>query len=426
VGRVTARFRTIPQLLRRTWVLVLLCSAALAGSVLAWHGVRQEREFRRLIALGDVSLSRDQTSLAIEAFSGAVALKPDSMVGYLKRGDTYRRRSDFAAALRDLRQAAAIDPMAPRPLELLGDVSAAMGQFERAAEEYRRFIGLDDRSPRVLYKLALAFYRNNQCAAAFEPLRQALAINERLAEAHYLVGLCLREQHRDHEAVAALRRAVGLNAGLAEARTELAEIYAATGRHHDAMEQLEAMAASDPSRPGRLADVALAYARLGRTETAVLTLGRAAERYPNDPAISAALGRIWLEAAAARNDRATLQKAFDVLQPAASRDSASGEALALYGRALFLSGDSAAAEQTLTKAGERLPVDPATFLYLAAAAERSGHADIARTAVARYAVLVPPAGREARSSVAELMALQRRLRFPRGGATGPRAERKLR
>ena len=99
-------------------------------------------------------------STAIEAFSGAITLKSDSMIGYLMRGDAYRRRDELEAALRDLRQAAEIDPGAPRPRELLGDVNYARHRFPPAADHYQAYVDLDDRSPRVLYKLALARYRS--------------------------------------------------------------------------------------------------------------------------------------------------------------------------------------------------------------------------------------------------------------------------
>jgi len=96
--------------MKRTLALVFVVSAAVVGLVLAWYAVRQDREFRRLIALGDASLAREQTYVAIEAFSGALALRPDSMVAHLKRGDTYRRRGELSAALRDLRDASGLDP----------------------------------------------------------------------------------------------------------------------------------------------------------------------------------------------------------------------------------------------------------------------------------------------------------------------------
>ena len=186
--------------MKRLVVVSVGLAALMVGVVLAWYSVRQEREFQRLIAAGDAALAADQTYGAIEAFSGALVLKSDSMLAHLKRGDTYRRRGELTAALRDLREAASLDPSAPRPVELLGDVNTAMGRYPRAAEHYRTFIALDDRSPRVLYKLALAYYRNGQAQDAIGPLRSAVAMNDRFTEAHYLLGMCLRDRGQDDEA----------------------------------------------------------------------------------------------------------------------------------------------------------------------------------------------------------------------------------
>ena len=363
-------------------------AALVAGVVLAAYSVRQEREFERLIAAGDAALADDRTFEAIEAFSGALALKRDSMLAHLKRGDTYRRRGELTAALRDLRQAAALDPSAPLPAELLGDVNVGMERYERAAEHYRAFIALDDRAPRVYYKLALTYYRNGQASMAVEPLRQAVAIDARFTEAHYLLGLCLRERDQGDEALASLNRAVQVNPAFAAAREELADLYFAAGRNPQAIEQLEALAALEPSRPERLVSVGLAYARLGRTDAAILTLGRAAERYPDAPAVYTALGRVWLETAEKRNDRVALSKAVEALQPSTARSGASSEALMLYGRALYLSGQYDAAERALQQAVARQPVEPLAFRYLADSSERVGHAAQAHDALTRYVALV--------------------------------------
>jgi tetratricopeptide (TPR) repeat protein len=398
--------------MKRTWALVLLASAALSGSFVAWNEVRQEREFRRLIALGDAALAEDRTFVAVEAFSGAVVLKPDSMLAWLKRGDTYRRRGELPAALRDLSQAAALDPAATRPLELLGDVNLAMQRHPRAAEYYGRFVALDDRSPRVLYKLALARYRDGRAAAALEPLRQALKFDAGSSEAHYLLALCLREREGDAAAATPLRRAVELNPAFAAARAELADVYAALGRTRARIEQLEALAAIEAARPEGLVAVGLAYARLGRTDAAVLTLGRAAERFPDAPAVYAALGEVWLDSAVERGDRSALRKALEALQPFAAREDAGGETLSLYGRALFLAGDSEGARSALARAAAKLPVDPSAFLYLAAAARRLRRAGEAADALAAYAALARIDRGAAVTGVQDAIAQQRRLRLP--------------
>ena len=71
----------------RRFLVVSVGLAALMVGVVVAIPVRQEREFQRLIATGDDALARDETSNAIEAFSGALALKRESMVAYLKRGE---------------------------------------------------------------------------------------------------------------------------------------------------------------------------------------------------------------------------------------------------------------------------------------------------------------------------------------------------
>jgi tetratricopeptide (TPR) repeat protein len=329
-------------------------------------------------------------------------------VAHLKRGDTYRRRGELAAALRDLRDAASLDPSAPRPVELLGDVNAAMGRHQRAADHYRTFIELDDRSPRVLYKLALAYYRNGQAQEAIAPLRSAIAMNDRFTEAHYLLGMCLRDRGENEEALRALARASEINPAFAAPREELVDLFERAGRQQDALDQLEALAALEPARAERLVGVGLAYARWGRTDAAILTLGRAAERYPDEPAVYTAIGRVWLDAAEPRNDRVALSKAIEALQPLAAAATASSEALALYGRAMLLSGDARAAERILLQAAGRPPVDPETFRRLADASQRLGHLAVARDALLRYVALADERDVDA-ATTARLANLQQRL-----------------
>jgi tetratricopeptide (TPR) repeat protein len=388
----------------------------LSGAVFAWNAVRQEREFRGLIAAGDAAIARDQTYEAIEAFSGALALKNDSMLAYLKRGDSYRRRGELSAALRDLREASSVDPTATRPLELLGDVNVAMGRYERATEAYRRYLALDDRAPHVLYKLALALYRNGQAQAALEPLRRAVALDDRFAEAHYLLAMCLEDQRHDDDAVRSFTRALEINPALGAAREELAVLQLAHGRTREGIEQLEALAALEPSQPQRLVNVGLAYARAGRTDAAITALGRAAERYPEADGVYVALGQVWLETAEAHNDRVALSKSLEALQPAASRPDATSDTLTLYGRALFLSGTVDEAERTLELAASRFPANPNAFLYLAAAAERRGHVTAARQASRprRRSPDRPGAAGAARRRAVQARTGRRRARIDRG------------
>jgi tetratricopeptide (TPR) repeat protein len=358
---------------------------AIGAGVYGYATHHREVAHQHQILLGDAALAEGDTYAAIEAFSGAIALRPDAMIGYLRRGEAYHRHRELEAALRDLRRAVDIDPYAPRTYERLGDVNYDMRRFDRAIERYRSAVGLDDQSARVLYKLALAQFAAGQPEASAGALRRALELDDRFAEAFYLLGLSLRDLGRDAEAIAALEQAVTLAPGLHQAREALAGIYGQTGRADDRIQELDKLRALDAG-PEREVSLALAYARSGRTDFAVAALGRAIERYPDHPDAAVALGRIWLEIAETRQDRVALSKALGALEHAPPTATGS-EALTLLGRAQLLSDDVGRAERTLRQAVARRPVDPLAFLHLAEAAERLGQSASARDALLDYYAL---------------------------------------
>lgn len=382
-----------PKPLKRFLIGLFVVAAGFAA-VGGYAAASREREYRKLVAVGDSALSRDDTFVAVEAFSGAIALRPDSMLAYLKRGEAYYRRGELQNARRDLRFAASLDGTSVRVFEALGDVNYGLKEFERAADRYADCLRLDDSSPRVQYKLGLAHYHAGRPAAALKPLERAVGMDPRDANAEYVLGLALRDLARPKEALESLRRAVRLAPAFTEARAQLANLYGALGRTSDEIEQLEALAALGP-RPERAVALGLAYARAGRTNQAVLTLGSAAERFPDTAQVYVALGRVWLDVAEARNDRIALSKATEALEGALTTADPTSEALGLFGRALYVSGDLDTAEQTLVDATSRMPVDPIAFVYLADVSERLGHADRATRALVSYRALQPTASAEA-------------------------------
>ncbi|HEX5475408.1 MAG TPA: tetratricopeptide repeat protein [Vicinamibacterales bacterium] len=363
--------------------VILLALAGLA--VYGYTVTRREQTYRALIGQGDAAVAQGSALTAIEAFSGAIALNGTAMIGYLKRGDAYRRRGDLEPARRDLLRAAELDPTAARPRELLGDVEYAQKRYARAVQRYREYVRLDDRSPRVLYKLALAQFSAGDSTGAIGALRQAIAIDDRFAEAYYLLGLCLRDRQQPDGARRALERSVALAPATLHAREELADLYGAIGRTDDRLAELEALSALDAG-PSREVTLGLAYARAGQPDRAVLTLSDAARRYPDHTYTYVALGRVWLERARAGGGRIALRKALGALQNAVGNDDSS-EAMMLLGRVLLMLADNDSAERVLREAAGKQPADPAAFYYLADAAERLHHWDVARQALLDYATL---------------------------------------
>jgi tetratricopeptide (TPR) repeat protein len=385
---------------KRSLALLAVLALIGLGAAISYQLAARERHYRELVARGDLALRDAQTFGAIEAYSGAIAWRGDSMLPYLRRGETYQRRGELEAAARDFKIAVTLDPTATRPLDELGDIRYLQQRFGSASQIYEQYLRLDDRATHVTYKLALARYRDGNLDGALAALDATLRLSGRLADAYYLRGLCLRDQHRVAEAQQALARAVALSPGSIPAREELADLYASLARRGDELEQLEVLAALDRDRPERQVAVGLAHARWSadpqepasrrarHADLAVLTLSSALERAPDHPLVYGALGRVWLEIAQARNDLVALNKALEALELIGSTSDATSETLTLYGRALLRNGQIDLAERTLQQATERYPVEPNAFASYATAAEQQGHWDAARQAWILYGALV--------------------------------------
>jgi tetratricopeptide (TPR) repeat protein len=374
--------------MKRVLLVMALLAITAVGAAVAYQSAARDREYRQLMAQADSALASSDTLAATEDYSGALVLRPDSMLAHLRRGETYRQRGDLDNAARDFREASALDPTATRPLEELGDTLYQQQRYKAAVEAYEGRLRLDDRSGAIRYRIGLAHYRDRNLDTALKVLRDATRLEPQLADAHYLAGVCLREKGNAAEALTEFQKAVQLSPGSVPAREELADLFASLNRNAEAIEQLDVLAALD-SRLERRVAIGLAHARAGHLDLAVLTLGSAIERAPDQPVLYGALGRVWLDIAETREDRPdAIGKALEALARAASSPTATSDVKTLYGRALADDHQLDAAEQVLQQATERFPVDPAAFAELATVAEQLKHYETARTALVSYNALV--------------------------------------
>jgi tetratricopeptide (TPR) repeat protein len=273
------------------------------------------------------------------------------------------------------------------PLIALAALYDDRGEPAQAADWYGQAADrLKDADPAVLYSLALALYRSGAPAAAKDPLRRALARNDSSAEGYYLLGVVLRDAQNPEEAMAALERAVRLAPGLVPAREELADLYRERGRSFEEMTQLGALADLSSGVERRVA-VGLAQAARADFDASLQTLADAESAAPNDSRVFLATGRVLLMRAEQSGDARAAARAQSALERALGGTARRSEGLALYGRALFLTGDAPGAERILQEAVSTSPVDPEAYAFLADAAERAGHPLLARDALLDLDVL---------------------------------------
>ena len=147
--------------MKRVLLVMAILAITAVGAAVAYQAAAREREYRELMAQGDSALAADALA-AIEDYSGALVLRPDSMLAHLKRGETYRQRGDLDNAARDFREASALDPTATRPLEQLGDTLYQQQRYKAAIDAYEARLRLDDRSGAIRYRIGLTHYRDHK------------------------------------------------------------------------------------------------------------------------------------------------------------------------------------------------------------------------------------------------------------------------
>ena len=360
--------------------ILLALALAVAAGVTAVQRLDQEQRYQRLLADGERALSEGHGHQAVELFSGALVLRPRSMVAFYRRGEAYASEALDDQAVRDLREAARISPNAPQPLEALGKLYDKRGDAAQAASWYRQAADrLRDADPELLYALALALYRSGSPAEAKEPLRLALSRRDSV-EGRYLFGLVARDARNVDEALTSLQHAVRLSPTFLPAREELADLYRERDQRDDELRELRALSALDDQLHRHLA-VGLAEARSGQFAAATRTLSAVAEANPTDSRVLIATGRVLLAEAERTREPRTVARALAVLERALGGTARRSEGLALYGRALYLSGDAVTAERILQEALATSPIDHEAFGFLADAAEHASHPAIARAAL---------------------------------------------
>jgi tetratricopeptide (TPR) repeat protein len=373
---------------RKTALLTAVVVLAAAG-LLVLQRLNQEQQYRQLLDQGEQALRRGRPYAAIEAFSGALALRPASMVAFYRRGEAYAAQDQNDRAVQDLQEARRLAPDAIEPLEALGHLYERQGRYADAADWFAQAADrLKDADPNLLYELALARYRAGFPAAARGPLQRAIARTDGMAEAHYLLGLVYRDAQQPEDAIASLERAVKLAPSMLSARDELADLYRERGRLADETDELTALASLD-DRAGRQIALAMAMLRARRYDDALDVLQRpsVAAVASSDPRVAIALGRIYVDRAERLHDSASIPLALSSLASFVSGTPRRSDGLALFGRALYLSGDAAGAERLLHEAVATPPIDPEAFAFLADAAERASHPDVARDALLSLDVL---------------------------------------
>jgi len=347
------------KLLATLLALPLLASGAFA----AYRFLERDYRYHELVRVGDRLLASDMPVEASRSFGGAIGLKPDEPLAYVKRADAERRQGNLARALEDVERAGALSDDVLLVSSRLADLLYESGRFDDAALHYEKILAHVPDSPGILYQLGLTHFRAGRAAEAIEALNAAADRRRDFWEAYYLRGAVFLSIGGASEAESDFRTALKLAPDAGHAREALVELYIEQRRPEEALALIEEEIAARPDDARsylRLADV---HRLSGRNREAIEAVGKALDTNPDLPEAYLRLGELWLEEAGPRGDTVAAEKARAALSNVVKMDPSNGDAALALGRTYLALGDEERGFAELQRASQATPV-PAEALRL--------------------------------------------------------------
>ncbi|MDT5296724.1 MAG: eukaryotic-like serine/threonine-protein kinase, partial [Acidobacteriota bacterium] len=215
------RVESLKRLLTQPLAIVFIISAAL---LLIFGAVLLRRSPARRGAGSDAARSGDDSeettgrtlSAQDSAPRGSLVQQPSTAVEFYENGAYFISVRSYDAAIRELRQAVALQPEFPSAHNRLGHALMLKGQFAAAAEEFRTATRQRGGSyPTAQYNLGFVLQQQRESEKALAAYREAIeSSGGKYPDAYYQIGSILLESpERAGEAGEAFRKAIEQNNG---------------------------------------------------------------------------------------------------------------------------------------------------------------------------------------------------------------------
>jgi protein O-GlcNAc transferase len=208
--------------------------------------------------LGSLYAQHQDWPNAEQAFSAALASKPDFAMAHLHLGLT-RKAKQQPGALDELAKAYQLAPDNAVIALQFGQELANAGQDEQAVPVLEHAVGIDPKSTAAAYQLGLVLQRVNRLEEAIVLLQRAASAEPKNGEVLINLGMALTQTQKAKDAVPILQRAVALEPENPTAHQDLAAAYIQLNQTEDAVNQLRMALKLSPDAPQLHYNLGLAF-----------------------------------------------------------------------------------------------------------------------------------------------------------------------
>ena len=227
-----------------------------------------------LIERGHLMESRGKFQEAIDAYTRALAQRPNSATTYYDRGVAYGRLNSWKEATDDYSRAIEHDPGMARAYNNRATAYAEQHQYQQAIADFTKAISLDPRGGLTYRNRGLAYHDLGQLNQAIEDYTVAIRLDPSVFEGPFERGNAYLDTGDYKKAVADFDRAIAIDPTHATAWLNRGEAYRRLGDSKRADEdtakarQLEPgiVATTNPSPPPKQL-VATAESKVTRTDS---------------------------------------------------------------------------------------------------------------------------------------------------------------
>lgn len=324
----------------------------------------QPADATSLFNLVQAYLQVGATEQGLAAAEQLSTMAKDDVRVHFTLGVALAANKQYAAGVRELEAADALEPGTFEILHNLGQAYRQNGQNDKAQTALSRALQLQPESAETLYFLAETYHDQNKDLNALELLTQAHKLSPRNTDVILLLARLMMKQAYYEDATLLLENGVKITPNRPDLHAALGECYFSGGKIKKAILEFEKLLTFDRSA-GSYAFLALCYRHLGQFDQAKKYLSEGLKADPHNPACLFNMGYIAGREGHSKEAEAWLEKAV-------AYDPNYADALFELASAKMQEGKFADAIPLLQKCAD---LDPhrAPVYYKLATAERNLH-----------------------------------------------------
>ena len=218
----------------------------------------------------------------------------DDLLRHIAAGNRALARKDAATAAKCFYRALDIEPAHPDALRGLATALAAAGRYRQVIPVYQMIHGIWPKDRTALFNLAVALSKVHRFTEASQVYRQLLAQDADDVRSRYNLAVLHQAQGKLDQARRTWREVLARAGHLPSAHTALGEVLMDLGDQQGAMLAYAEAAKLRPKSVTGWLNLATAAEAAGSYGRAIVATKRAAKLSPNDAAIWARVGELYL------------------------------------------------------------------------------------------------------------------------------------